>query len=155
MWQRRDTIDLGPWPYLQRPRVLIEHPDPDEALEFAIAIRDAGCTVGICRGPDATADKATRCPLHQLEPCIAVEGADVVVSALDLSGQDGRDVVEGLRTRYRDTQTIVLATVGQTLELGDILDDCTVLPVDAAPEHVAAAVRTLIRDTASTPIARR
>ena len=151
MWKRRDTIDLGPWPYPQRPRVLIEHPDPDEALELAIAIRDSGCTVGICRGPGATADQATRCPLHQLEPCIAVEGADVVVSALDLSGQDGRNVVEGLRTRYRDTQTIVLATVSQTLELGDILDHCTVLPADSAPEYVAAAVETSIRDIALTP----
>jgi hypothetical protein len=138
MWKRRDTIDLGPWPYAQRPRVLI-------------AIRDAGCTVGICRGPETTADQATRCPLHQLEPCIAVEGADVVVSALDLSGQSGRDVVEGLRMRYRDKQTIVLATVAQTLELGDILDDCTVLPVDAAPEYVAAAVEASIREIALTP----
>jgi hypothetical protein len=151
MWKRRDTIDLGPWPYAQRPRVLIEHPDPDEALELAIAIRDAGCTVGICRGPETTADQATRCPLHQLEPCIAVEGADVVVSALDLSGQSGRDVVEGLRMRYRDKQTIVLATVAQTLELGDILDDCTVLPVDSAPEYVAAAVEASIREIALTP----
>jgi DNA-binding NarL/FixJ family response regulator len=154
MWKRSLTIDLEPWPYPDRPRVLIEHPDPDEALELASAIRQAGCTVGICRGPDAAADPATRCPLHRLEPCVAVEGADVVVTALDFASPNGLEVVRGLRTRYPDTQAIVLATIGQTLELGDILHDCTVLPVDTEPAHVAAAVRSLIGNAASTAAGR-
>lgn len=103
MRKRPVTIDLQPWPYPERPRVLIEHHQPDAALELATAIRQAGCTVGICRGPDATADPATRCPLHRLEPCIAVEGADLVVTALDLEEEEGRQVLRGLRTRYPST----------------------------------------------------
>lgn len=140
MRKRAVTIDLQPWAYPQRPRVLIELPDPDAGLELATAIRRAGCTVGICRGPDATADPATRCPLHRLEPCVAVEGADLVVTALDLEEEDGREVVRGLRTRYPSTPLVVVATVGETLELGEVLEGCTVVPVDAEPEQIVAAV---------------
>jgi CheY-like chemotaxis protein len=140
MWKRADTIEFRPWPYADRPRVLIEHPDPDSALEVAAAVRGAGLMVGICRGPDAAADPATRCPLHRLEPCVLVEGADVVVTALDLEDRDGREVLAGLRTRYPDTPLVVLSTVGQSLELGEVLAGCTVLPVDADPARVTAAV---------------
>lgn len=134
------TIELQPWAYPERPRVLIEHPDPDSGLELAAAIRRAGCTVAICRGPDATADPATRCPLHGLEPCAAIEGADLVLTALDLDREDARQVLQGLRIRYPSTPLTVLATGRQTIELGELLEGCTVLSVDAAPEQIAADV---------------
>lgn len=140
MWKRAVTIDLQPWAYPERPRVLIELSDPDTALELAAAIRRAGCTVGICRGPDATADPVKRCPLHRLEPCIAVEGADLVVTALDLEEEDGRQILQGLRTRYPSTPLVVAATVGETLELGELLVGCTVVPVAAEPEQFVTAI---------------
>jgi len=140
MRKRSLTIDLAPWPFGERPRVLIEHPDPATGLELATAIRRAGCTVGICRGPDASADPATRCPLHQFEPCVVVEGADLVVTALDLEEEESREVLRVLRTRYPNTPLVVAATVGETLELGDVLEGCTVVPVDAKPEQLVAAV---------------
>ena len=140
MRKRAETIELAPWSYPGRPRALIELPDPDEALEIAAAIRDAGCVVGICRGPDSAADPATRCPLHQLEPCAAVEGADVVVTALDLGTESGRGVLRGLRTRYPRVPLVVAATVREAIELEDVLAGCTVVPVDAEPDRVAAAV---------------
>lgn len=120
--------------------MLIEHADADRGLELGTAIRRAGFTVGVCRGPDAAADPGTRCPLHRLQPCVAVEGADVVVTALDLEGKDGREVLRGLRTRYPSTSLVVMATVGETLELGEVLAGCTVVGVDADPEEVAVAV---------------
>jgi CheY-like chemotaxis protein len=140
MWKRSLTIALEPWAHPERPRVLIEHPDPDSQLELAAALRRVGCTIGICRGPDATADPVTRCPMHRLEPCISVEGADVVVTALDLEQRDGAEVVRGLRTLYPRTPLVVLATVAETLELGDVLEGCTVLPVDDDPARIATAV---------------
>jgi hypothetical protein len=140
MRKRPITIDLQPWPYPEGPRVLIEHSKPDAALELASAIRKAGCKVGMGRGPDATADPATRCPLHRLEPCVAVEGADLVVTVLGLEEEEGREVVRGLRTRYPNTPLVVAATVSETLALGHLLDGCTVVPVSAAPEEVVAAV---------------
>jgi CheY-like chemotaxis protein len=140
MWKPSRTIDLQPWPFDERPRVLIEHPDPDRGLELGTAIRRAGFTVGVCTGPDAAAHPARRCPLHRNEPCIAVEGADVVVTALDLEATDGLDVVRALRTRYSSTPLVLLATIGETLELGATLTGCSVLAVDAPPGQVAAAV---------------
>jgi hypothetical protein len=140
MRKRTETIELTPWSYDEHPRVLIEHPDPDDALELAIAIRRVGCVVGICRGPDGSAESPTRCPLHGLEPCEAVAGADLVVTGLDLDSWDGRRVVQGLRTRYPDTPLVVLAPPDDALGLGDLLADCVVVPGDAEPDEVAKVV---------------
>jgi CheY-like chemotaxis protein len=140
MWKRSRTIDLQPWAFDERPRVLIEHPDPDRGLELGTAIRRAGFTVGVCTGPDRTGDPARRCPLHRHEPCVAVEGADVVVTALALETKDGLEVVRALRTRYLSTPLVLLATVSEAIELGAALTGCTVLAVEAEPEEVAAAV---------------
>jgi CheY-like chemotaxis protein len=140
MWKRRLTIDQQPWAFPERPRVLLELADQDRGLELASALRHAGCTVRICHGPDATADPATRCPLHQLEPCVAVEGADVVVTALNLETDDGRQVLRGLRTRYPGKPLVIEATVTQSLELEDLLTGCTVVPERAVREQLVAAV---------------
>jgi hypothetical protein len=149
MWKRSRAIDLQPWAFDQRPRILIEHPDPDRGLELGTAIRRAGFTVGVCTGPHAAADPATRCPLHRLQPCVAVEGADLVVTALDFETKEGLEVVRGLRTRYPNTPLVILATVGETIELGDALDGYTVLAVDVDPERVAAAVIDALPNTVS------
>jgi hypothetical protein len=125
------------WPFPGGPRVLIEHPDPDAGLELAGALRDAGYAVAICRGPSSTA----RCPLHKLEPCVVVEGADVVVSALDFERDEGRDVLGGLRLRYPGTPLVVAATAAESLELADELYGCTVVPVDAEAERIVDVVK--------------
>src|SRR6266536_4064660 len=139
MRKRPVTIELRPWAYPERPRVLIEHRDPDAGLELAAAFRGAGCTVGICRGPDARADPATRCPLHGFEPCAVVEGADLIVTALDFEEEENLEVLRGLRTRYAGTRVVVAATVGEALELGGLLEGCRVVPVDAEPGRIVAA----------------
>lgn len=144
MRKRPVTIDLQPWSYSERPRVLIELPDSDRGLDLAAAISRAGCAVGICRGPDAGADPATRCPLHKLQPCVAVEGADLVVTALDLRTEEGRGVLRGLRRRYPNTPLVVEATVEESLELDELLAGCTVLPVGSEPERVADVVRAAL-----------
>jgi hypothetical protein len=133
-------MDPGPWRFPGGPRVLIEHPDPAVGLELATAIRQAGCGVAICRGPDASATPATRCPLHRLEPCAVVEGADVVVTALGFDREEACEVVRGLRMRYPHTPLVVEATGIETSELGDELAGCTVLPPDTEPARVAEAV---------------
>ena len=117
--------------------MLIEHPDPEAGLDLAGALRSAGFGVAVCRGPDGTA----RCPLHQLEPCVVVEGADVVVTALDFEREEARAVLKGLRLRYPDTPLVVGATAAESIELAEELDGCTVVPVDTEPGSVVAAVR--------------
>jgi CheY-like chemotaxis protein len=131
-----DEPDDTTWPFAGGPRILVEHRDPRTSLELAGALRSAGCAVVICRGPDAEA----RCPVHELEPCAAVEGADVVVTALDFGDENGRQVLRGLRTRYPSTPLVVEATVGEAVELEDDLAGCTAIPVDAGASRVVRAV---------------
>jgi predicted dinucleotide-binding enzyme len=157
---RADTIEPGPSRFPRRPRVLIEHPDPDAGLALATALRSDGCNVTICRGPESAADPAagirpsrrglafegvfcfidTPCPVRQLERCMAVERADVVVTALGLEHQAAREVLAGLRTRYPNTPVVVEATLPDVLELERELRGCTVLPQDAEPKLVVEAV---------------
>jgi hypothetical protein len=80
----------------------------------------------------------TRRPLHDLQPCVIVEGADVVVTRLGFGREDARGVVRGLRTRYADTPFVVAADVADELERE--LDGCIVVPEDAGPARVVAAV---------------
>ena len=136
MPSRSTSFELQPWPFAERPRVLIEHPDPDTGLELAGALRGAGYAVAICGGPGRT----SRCPLHKLEPCAVVEGADVVVTGLDFEREEAREVLAGLRLRYPSTPLVVGVTAAESLELADDLHGCTVVPVDAEPARVTAAV---------------
>lgn len=136
MRKRSATIDLQPWPFAGRPRVLVEHPDPDTCLELVAELRRRGYAVALCSGPEADA----RCPLHDLESCAAVEGADVVVTALGFGREDARAVLRGLRTRYEGKPLVVEAAVADALELEDELQGCTVVPVDAEPARIADAV---------------
>jgi DNA-binding NarL/FixJ family response regulator len=133
-------IDPQPWAFPDRPRVLIELADPEAALQLSVAIRKAGCAVAVCQGPDASTDPTTRCPLHMLEPCVAVEGADLVVTALDFDQESGRDVLRGLRTRYPSIPLVVATTVRQSRDLAELLAGCIVVSADAKPERIVAAV---------------
>jgi DNA-binding NarL/FixJ family response regulator len=142
--KRSVTIDVQPWRFSEPPRALIEHPDVGAGLDLATALRRAGYAVAICRGPDAAADRSTRCPLHQLEPCAVVEGADVVVTALGFDREEAREVLRGLRARYPSTQLVVEATVAEALELEDELVGCAVVPQDADPDRVAAEVTRVL-----------
>ena len=136
MRRPRSTIDLPPWPFADRPRVLLEHPDPAACFALTDELRRRGCAVAVCSGPDEDA----RCPLHALESCAAVEGADVVVTALGLEREDAREVLRGLRTRYPGTPLVVAVAVADALELEDELYGCTVVPEDAEPARIADAV---------------
>ena len=120
--------------------MLIEHSEPNEALALATAIRSAGCAIAVCCGPDARAERPTRCPLHRLEPCLAVEGADVVVTVLDFQREDAREVLHGLRLRYPQTPVVAAVTVQQSLDLAAELEGCVVVPLDAEHARVVEAV---------------
>lgn len=129
-------IDLQPWPFAGVARVLVEHPDPEACFPLVEELRHRGCAVAICSGPDVDA----RCPLHALEGCAAVEGADVVFTALGFWREDAREVLRGLRTRYPGKPLVVAAAVADALELEDDLYGCTVVPEDAEPARIADAV---------------
>jgi hypothetical protein len=129
-------IDLQPWPFDGAPRVLLEHADPEACFPLVEELRHRGCAVGICGGPDVD----VRCPLHALEACAAVEGADVVFTALGFWREDAREVLRGLRARYPGKPLVVGTAVAEALELQDELYGCTVVPEDAEPARIADAV---------------
>lgn len=107
----KKTISLSPWPWPDRPRVLIESPDPEASLAAA-ALRQAGYAVAICHGPT----RNERCPLVGSDDCALVIGADVVVSGV------GPEVEEAVRRRHPGTPLVasadpdaLVAAVGEAL----------------------------------------
>ena len=119
----RKRIDPPPWPWLDRPRVLLENPDREASLEAADTLRHAGYAVAVCHGPAAD----TRCPLACSESCALVEGADVVVTSLGQERAESREVLDLLQLRYASRPLVVEEHPGA-------LD----------PEELLAAVRNAI-----------
>jgi hypothetical protein len=87
---KRKRIEPGPWKWQGGPRVLIEDPDLDSGLATAWALRQAGYTVAICRGPEPD----EFCPLVGADDCALVVGAEVIVCGL------GPEVEEAVRRRH-------------------------------------------------------
>jgi hypothetical protein len=87
---RRKRIEPGIWQWPGRPRVLIEDPDLESSLASAWALRRAGYTVAICRGPEPD----EYCPLVGPDDCGLVAEADVVVAGL------GPEIEAAVRRRH-------------------------------------------------------
>jgi hypothetical protein len=121
MFSRARTIRPGPWPF-GRPRVLIEHSDDAVALEYADALRRAGYSVAICRGPSGERDPREKCVLVSGEPCAAVDGADIVVSGLGVRTPEKRAVLEALRRHHPEKPLVVEMTPGDLEDCGDLVD---------------------------------
>lgn len=75
------------------PRVLVEHPDPMARGAAQRALEAGGYEVLTCGGPHPVGEPSRSCPVLPQQPCPAVRGADVVVSAL------ARDQVSRMVTR--------------------------------------------------------
>ncbi len=97
--RRREAVDLDPspvWPWFDdgdQPRVLIEHPDPAGQHLLAEAFRRRGYDTLTCGGPAAQGESSVSCPLLVHGSCPAVDGADVVVSSLQVNqGTEGQVV---------------------------------------------------------------
>jgi hypothetical protein len=73
-------------------RVLIEHPDDHVRGILESALREHGYQVSVCPGPPV-GDSTPRCPVVLGQPCAAVESADVIVSGLDPTDSQHRDIV--------------------------------------------------------------
>lgn len=113
-----DRLHPRPWPWADRPRVLLEHDDPLAAAKAASRLANRGYAVGICHGPRLGA----ACPLVEGEDCIAAEGARVIVFA---GARDGvrADVLAALRRRFPETSLLVFDELPDSLPtlVGDAL----------------------------------
>jgi hypothetical protein len=87
---RKKRVEPGVWQWPGRPRVLIEDPDLESSLSAAWAVRQAGYTVAICRGPEPD----EYCPLVGADDCALVAGADVIVSGV------GPEIEAAVRQRH-------------------------------------------------------
>jgi hypothetical protein len=156
MWRHRRrvrTISTGPWPF-SRPRVLIEHFDQAVAFELVATVRRAGFSAAICSGPSDSPDAPERCVLTTGEPCLFVDGADVVVSGLGVGTTERRAVLEALR-RHHPGKPLVVVVPAQELHLyGELLDDIQVVIDPVEPAELRAAVGDAVRAETALAAAR-
>jgi hypothetical protein len=141
MLRRRKWTILrpGPWPFA-RPRVLIEHCDESVALRYAQILRQAGYSVGVCRGPSGERQPPERCVLATGERCVFVDGADVVVSALGVREEEKRVVLEALRRFHPRTPLVVELLAGEIDRYDDLIDGLHLIISPVAPEELLASV---------------
>lgn len=141
MTRRASTLSPRPWPWPERPRVLLEHPDRERGLAAATALRQAGYAVGVCQGPLESGRPPARCPLVGPAGCMLVDGADVVVSSLGVERNETCEVIEALRIKYPRTPLIVELPPEAAGRRRDLLGSCDLLEGPAEPEAVVVAVQ--------------
>ncbi len=138
---RETQLGPQPWPWLERPRVLIENPDDKQGLACASVLRRAGYSVAVCPGPVESHRPPGRCPLIGSDGCSLVDGADVIVSSLGLETAHGRQVVRALRRLHPGTPLVVEVEPEDLGRYRDVVEGCRVLESPASPETLLAAVR--------------
>jgi hypothetical protein len=106
---RRKRMEPGLWQWPGRPRILIEDPDLEAGLATAWALRRAGYTVAICRGPEPD----SYCPLVGTDDCALVVGADVIISGV------GREVEDAVRRRHPGKPVVQPAPPAELVETVD------------------------------------
>lgn len=67
----------------ERPRILVEHPDPVVRAAYERVLGAHGYAVLTCSGPRPDGTGRVSCPVLRQEPCEAVEGANLVLCGLD------------------------------------------------------------------------
>jgi DNA-binding response OmpR family regulator len=137
---RTTRLSPQPWPWVGRPRVLIEHPDESAGLALAAILRQAGYGVAVCPGPE----QSERCPLTGPEGCAVAHGADVIVSSLGLERPEAREVLQALRMRRPETPLIVEVPPGDEAEWQDLLEGCDLIASPVEPEKLVASVRAAL-----------
>lgn len=99
-WRRRhDTPEdhqppVWPGDTQASTRVLVEHAEPAAREMIVRGLRERGYEVVSCGGPHGHGDTGTEgCPVLHGERCPGVDGADVIVSSLNLTRQQERTIV--------------------------------------------------------------
>jgi CheY-like chemotaxis protein len=131
VWRRRPrgrrTASPPVWPIHRsdaRPRVLIEHPDPEVQQVLAAGLRRHGYETLTCSGPRGEDGSHTSCPLLRHAPCGGVTGADIVLAALPCSDADERLILRRL-TQDEPRPAVLLGPVTErsAAQLEDVLID--------------------------------
>lgn len=100
------TITHPRWPRdTGGPRALVECEDPVIQDGLVRVLHEEGYVVAACGGPRARASHA--CPLVSEGTCGLVEGADVVVHALDGSDPANRAILASIREQAPETPVVI------------------------------------------------
>ena len=128
------------------PRVLIEETDSRRQTAVAKILRDHGCTVLICAGPEAAGKP---CPLVKFDYCDGVARADLVVHLMRQNSPMNRSVLEKIRARHGDTPVILEAPRPYVDSRPDDVEGCIVIFQPMTRRTLIAAVDAAlgVRDT--------
>jgi DNA-binding response OmpR family regulator len=137
---REANLSPQPWPWSERPRVLIEDAEHAEGMSLATGLRQAGYVVAVCPGPA----QSERCPLTGDDGCEAAHGADVIVSRLGLGTPQTREVLQALRARCAGIPLVVEVAPDETETWTDLLQGCKLVVSPVAPDDLVAAVRGVL-----------
>jgi hypothetical protein len=133
------SIHPEEWPEPSgNPRVLIENPDGADLWAHADVLREAGDDVAVCGGPTPAAEHQERtvCPLVENGHCPLVEGADVVVTTVQLT--DSREILAKLSARR--SPLVVEGTSSELERDSDVTGDSVELTLPVLPEQLVEAV---------------
>ncbi|HUY86325.1 MAG TPA: hypothetical protein VMU77_04370 [Acidimicrobiales bacterium] len=106
IWSRKRSLKPSHWhERTGRTRVLIEDPDLAQGWAAANILGRAGYDVLNCPGPEWHIK--TTCPLVTEGHCELVDGADIVLCALDLKNAQSNEIFENLRSNSANKPVVV------------------------------------------------
>lgn len=129
-----------PLPHGRRPRVLVEHENPQVLARQMRTLEDAGFAVETCLGPSSFRDRT--CPLVTRGTCRKAAAADVVLSGLPL-GDIG--VYIALRTQLPDREVLLALSDAERarIPLPEVLEEvASLVPRNQGREELVATVRS-------------
>lgn len=128
--------DFKSWPQASsnRPRLLIEDPDPALRVADFQRFTEAGLDVALCSGPD----QEERCRLVELGECPMAAAADVILMGQDLGGS--REEIAAALHRHHPDVPVIAKVPRQGTD--DVPDGCVPLPT---PMSVDGQIRAVWR----------
>ena len=174
--RKRSPRSIHPeeWPEPSgKPRVLIENPNRADLWAHAELLREAGYDVAMCGGPTAGTEhvswlrrrrldpadpqtmehqERTLCPLVAGGHCPLVEGADVVVSTIQLT--DSNEILAKLSAR--SSPALVVEGTSSELERdSDAIGDSVKITLPVLPTQIVEAVERARSVTRASPARRQ
>lgn len=142
-WPRRRIVLGGEWGERldDRPRVAVCSRDAVLVDAAARVLRDDGCDVGACTGPDAT----HVCPLLQRGSCPLVAGSDVVVDLFGLGDAEHWALLRALRVRHPELPVVADVAPGDRHRDPALLEEVALLERPLRSSDLSARVAEALR----------
>jgi hypothetical protein len=132
------------WPQdASGPRALVECEDATIQDGLTRVLRENGYAVAVCGGPEARASRG--CPLVDEGACGLVEGADVVVHALDPNDAASCAILSSIRERAPETPIVVEVGPGAAGRPDDVVDGCAQVAYPMTGQALLDAVDRAVR----------